>query len=150
MNHAHRLSAVFWPRPSGLVALNRFASRIRTKELNAICGVVNPDDADAWHRRDTNTKMNQQNKIYVGNLSFNTSDDTLSQLFSDFGAVNSATVCTDRETGRSRGFGFVEMSTPEGMNSAIESLNGQMVEGRNLTVNIAKPREDSRGGRGRR
>ena len=90
-----------------------------------------------------------ENKLYVGNLSFNTTDDALAQLFSDHGTVTSASVVTDRETGRSRGFGFVEMTTDAEAQNAIKALNGTMVEGRNLTVNLAKPRED-RGGRGGR
>ena len=90
-----------------------------------------------------------ENKLYVGNLSFNTTDDALAQLFADHGTVTSASVVTDRETGRSRGFGFVEMTTDQEAQNAIKALNGTMVEGRSLTVNLAKPRED-RGGRGGR
>ena len=88
-----------------------------------------------------------ENKLYVGNLSFNTTDDQLGQLFAPFGTVGSASVVTDRETGRSRGFGFVEMSTDAAAKAAISGLDGQMVEGRALTVNIAKPRVGG-GGRG--
>ncbi|MBI1945142.1 MAG: RNA-binding protein [Deltaproteobacteria bacterium] len=88
-----------------------------------------------------------ENKLYVGNLSFNTTDDQLVQLFTEHGTVTSASIVTDRETGRSRGFGFVEMSSDAAAKAAISALDGQMVEGRNLTVNLAKPRED-RGGRG--
>ena len=90
-----------------------------------------------------------ENKLYVGNLSFNTTDDQLSQLFAQYGAVGSASVVTDRETGRSRRFGFVEMGSDAAAKAAISGLDGQMLEGRNLTVNIAKPRE-SGGGRGGR
>jgi len=82
-----------------------------------------------------------ENKLYVGNLSFQTTDDQLTQIFSEFGQVARASVVTDRETGRSRGFAFVEMATAEEANAAMEALNGQMVEGRTLTVNIARPRE---------
>jgi cold-inducible RNA-binding protein len=90
-----------------------------------------------------------ENKLYVGNLSFQTTDDQLAHLFAEFGTVGSASVVTDRETGRSRGFGFVEMANSEQANAAMNALNGQMVEGRNLTVNIARPRESSgRGGGG--
>ncbi|MCC7074670.1 MAG: RNA-binding protein [Deltaproteobacteria bacterium] len=88
-----------------------------------------------------------ENKLYVGNLSFNTTDDALAQMFAPFGAVGSASVVTDRETGRSRGFGFVEMGTDAAAQAAISGLDGQMVEGRTITVNIAKPREGG-GGRG--
>ncbi|HEX7997567.1 MAG TPA: RNA-binding protein [Pyrinomonadaceae bacterium] len=86
-------------------------------------------------------------KLYVGNLSFNTSSDDLQELFAQAGTVESSAVVEDRETGRSRGFGFVEMSTPEEGQAAIEKFNGMEVGGRSLTVNEAKPRED-RGGRG--
>jgi RNA recognition motif-containing protein len=89
-----------------------------------------------------------ENKLYVGNLSFQTTDEQLSQLFAEFGPVGRASVVTDRETGRSRGFGFVEMGSDEAARAAISALDGQMVEGRNLTVNIAKPREGGGGGGG--
>src|SRR6476619_6428018 len=86
-------------------------------------------------------------KLYVGNLSFQTSSDDLQQLFSQAGSVESATVVEDRDTGRSRGFGFVEMASKEEGEKAIEQFNGTEFNGRNLTVNEARPRED-RGGRG--
>ena len=86
-------------------------------------------------------------KLYVGNLSFQTSSDDLNQLFAQAGTVESASVVEDRETGRSRGFGFVEMSSKEEATKAIEQFNGKEVNGRNLNVNEAKPRED-RGNRG--
>lgn len=78
--------------------------------------------------------------IYVGNLSFNTSSDELEKLFAEYGEVADAQVITDRETGRSRGFGFVEMGSTEAAESAISSLNGTDVDGRQLKVNVAKPR----------
>src|SRR3982751_2387864 len=86
-------------------------------------------------------------KLYVGNLSFQTSGEDLQQLFSQAGTVESASVVEDRETGRSRGFGFVEMSTSEEGQAAIQQFDGKEVNGRNLKVNEARPRED-RGGRG--
>ena len=86
-------------------------------------------------------------KLYVGNLSFQTSSDDLQQLFSQAGTVESASVVEDRDTGRSRGFGFVEMASKEDGEKAIEQFNGTDLAGRNLTVNEARPRED-RGGRG--
>jgi len=86
-------------------------------------------------------------KLYVGNLSFQTSSEDLQQLFSQAGTVESATVVEDRDTGRSRGFGFVEMASKEEGEKAIEQFNGTDLGGRNLTVNEARPRED-RGGRG--
>ena len=89
-------------------------------------------------------------KIYVGNLPYSASDADLQQNFSAFGDVVSATVMTDRDTGRSKGFGFVEMSSPAQAQAAIEGLNGQSVSGRALVVNLARPRDDSgpRGGGG--
>src|SRR5918999_2695270 len=87
-------------------------------------------------------------KLYVGNLSFQTSSEDLRDLFSQAGTVESASVVEDRDTGRSRGFGFVEMSTKEEAQAAIAQFNGQEVNGRSLTVNEAKPREDRGGGRG--
>jgi RNA recognition motif-containing protein len=89
-------------------------------------------------------------KLYVGNLSFNTSTQDLEQMFGEFGTVQSANIIEDRETGRSRGFAFVEMSSKEEGQSAIEALNGKEIDGRNLTVNEAKPREDRGGGGGSR
>jgi cold-inducible RNA-binding protein len=86
-------------------------------------------------------------KLYVGNLSFQTSSEDLQQLFAQAGTVESATVVEDRDTGRSRGFGFVEMSSKEDGEKAIEQFNGTDLNGRNLTVNEARPRED-RGNRG--
>lgn len=88
-------------------------------------------------------------KLYVGNLSFSVDSAALERLFSEYGKVESASVVTDRESGRSRGFGFVEMSSNEEAEAAINALNGQEHSGRALTVNEAKPREDRpRGGGG--
>ncbi len=87
-------------------------------------------------------------KLYVGNLSFKTTGEHLEDLFSQVGQVESATVVTDRDTGRSRGFGFVEMASSEEGNAAIAKFNGAEVAGRNLTVNEARPREDRGGGGG--
>jgi cold-inducible RNA-binding protein len=88
-------------------------------------------------------------KIYVGNLSFDTTDDKLNQLFKAYGAVTSANVIMDRLTGRSRGFGFVEMENNAEADKAIAELNGKDVDGRALKVSEAQPREDKpRGGGG--
>lgn len=87
-------------------------------------------------------------KLYVGNLSFRTTSEELREAFSAAGTVESASVIEDRDTGRSRGFAFVEMATPEEAAAAIEQFNGKDFGGRNLTVNEAKPRTD-RGGGGR-
>lgn len=81
-------------------------------------------------------------KLYVGNLPYSTTGDDLRQLFAEFGEVESADVISDRETGRSKGFGFVELSTPEAAKAAIEAMNGKEQGGRNLVVNEARPRED--------
>ena len=89
-------------------------------------------------------------KLYVGNLSYGVDSSSLEQLFSQHGTVQSAEVLSDRETGRSRGFGFVEMSTDEEAQAAIAALGGEEVGGRTLTVNEAKPREDRGGGGGGR
>ncbi len=81
-------------------------------------------------------------KLYVGNLSFQTTSDDLKEHFGQAGTVESASVVEDRMTGRSRGFGFVEMATPEEAAAAIEQFNGKEFAGRNLTVNEARPRTD--------
>jgi cold-inducible RNA-binding protein len=89
-------------------------------------------------------------KIYVGNLSYNTTNEDLNETFSPFGEVVSAQVIMDRDTGRSRGFGFVEMADETNASDAISGLNGKDLGGRSLTVNEAKPREaqSNRGGGG--
>lgn len=80
-------------------------------------------------------------KLYIGGLSYNTTEETLKKLFSEAGEVESATVITDKMTGRSKGFGFVEMSTEEQAQAAIEMFNGKDLDGRNVTVNEARPQE---------
>jgi RNA recognition motif-containing protein len=87
-------------------------------------------------------------KLYVGNLSFQTSSEDLQELFAQAGSVESVSIIEDRETGRSRGFAFVEMSSNEEGSAAIQQFNGREVGGRALTVNEAKPREDRGGSRG--
>src|SRR6185436_510646 len=86
-------------------------------------------------------------KLYVGNLSFQTTENDLQTMFGEAGTVQSVSIIEDRETGRSRGFGFVEMTTAEEAQAAIASFDGKEIDGRNLKVNEAKPRED-RGGNG--
>ena len=88
------------------------------------------------------------NKLYVGNLSFNTTENDLNDAFAAFGTVTETNLMMDRETGRPRGFGFVTMSSSEEANKAIEALNGKEMDGRALTVNVAKPREERAGGGG--
>jgi len=89
------------------------------------------------------------NKLYVGGLPYSVTEDRLEELFSEHGTVESARVITDRMTGRSRGFGFVEMSSQEEAQQAIDKLNGTDLEGRSLAVNEAKPKEQRSGGGGR-
>ena len=91
-------------------------------------------------------------KLYVGNLSYNTSGSELEQLFASHGTVRSAEVIADRDTGRSKGFGFVQMGSDAEAQAAVAALDGQQQDGRALTVNVAKPREDRprRGGFGDR
>src|SRR5215211_4927288 len=87
-------------------------------------------------------------KLYVGNLAYGVTDEVLSQMFAAYGAVQSAQVIMDRDTGRSKGFGFVEMSNDQEAQAAIDALGGKEMEGRTLTVNEARPREEGGGGVG--
>ena len=87
-------------------------------------------------------------KLYVGNLSYETTNANLEELFSPFGSVRSAQVIEDRDTGRSKGFGFVEMSDDNAARAAIQALNDKEHDGRRLAVNEAKPREERSGGGG--
>jgi RNA recognition motif-containing protein len=88
-------------------------------------------------------------KLYVGNLAYSVTDGTLEQLFGQHGTVQSAQIIMDRDTGRSKGFGFVEMGSDQEAQAAIQALNGQEIEGRTLTVNEARPRTEGGGGGGR-
>jgi len=88
------------------------------------------------------------NKLYVGNLAYSVRDDSLQQAFAQFGTVTSAKVMMDRETGRSKGFGFVEMGSDAEAQAAVNGMNGQALEGRAIVVNEARPREDRPGGFG--
>src|SRR3954464_8191044 len=89
-------------------------------------------------------------KLYVGNLSYDTDSSALEQMFTAYGTVQSAQVIVDRDTGRSKGFGFVEMGSDQEAQAAIAALSGKQVDGRALTVNEAKPRESGGGGGGGR
>ena len=86
------------------------------------------------------------NKLYVGNLPFSATDDSLRELFKQAGTVDSATIITDRDTGRSKGFGFVEMSSDQEAADAITKFNGTDFEGRSITVNEARPKAPREGG----
>jgi len=88
------------------------------------------------------------NKLFVGNLSFNTTENDLNDAFAAFGSVTETNLLMDRMTNRPRGFGFVTMSSTEEAEKAIEGLNGKELDGRALTVNVAKPREERSGGGG--
>ncbi|MBB3196921.1 RNA recognition motif domain-containing protein [Roseateles terrae] len=88
------------------------------------------------------------NKLYVGNLAYSVRDETLQEAFSQFGSVTSAKVMMDRETGRSKGFGFVEMASDAEAQAAINGMNGQALDGRAVVVNVARPREERPGGFG--
>ena len=87
-------------------------------------------------------------KLYVGNLAYSVRDDDLQQKFGEFGGVQSAKVMMDRDSGRSKGFGFVEMSSPAEAEAAIRGMNGQSVDGRDMVVNVARPMEPRTGGGG--
>lgn len=87
-------------------------------------------------------------KLYVGNLAYSVRDDDLQQKFGEFGSVQSAKVMMDRDSGRSKGFGFVEMSSPAEAEAAIRGMNGQNVDGRDMVVNVARPMEPRTGGGG--
>lgn len=89
-------------------------------------------------------------EVYVGNISFNTQEERLREVFSEFGTIESVKIITDRDTGRSKGFGFVTMSSDEEAKAAIAALDGKEVDGRPLRVNEARRRENSGGGGGRR
>jgi RNA recognition motif-containing protein len=83
-----------------------------------------------------------KNKLYVGNLPFSVNEDSLKEMFSEAGTVTSATVIVDKDTNRSKGFGFIEMSTEEEASNAIDTLNGKDLDGRALNVSLAKPKVD--------
>ncbi|MEI6092186.1 MAG: RNA-binding protein [bacterium] len=91
-----------------------------------------------------------EKKLYVGNLPYSANDATLNELFSKYGEVVSAKVITDADSGRSKGFGFIEMSTTDAAQKAIEALDNKELDGRNIKVNEAKPKTDSRSGGGKR
>lgn len=98
--------------------------------------------SDAFLKFCVTDKTKIMNKLYVGNLPYNTSEDALQAHFEQAGSVTSVAIITDKFSGRSRGFGFVEMGSDDEAQKAIEMLDGQDFEGRNLKVNISKPREE--------
>lgn len=119
----------------------------RIKELTDIVRKYLPRSADsAKTSSSSSASSGSGKKMYVGNLSYDTGEAELQEMFEAYGTVQSAWVVTDRETGRSKGFGFVEMSTAAEMNSAIAALNGKRVGGRSLTVSEARPKTDKPAG----
>ena len=96
----------------------------------------------------SDSKTSHMSKLFVGNLSFNTTENDLQDAFAAFGTVTEANLMMDRTTNRPRGFGFVTMSSAEEAQKAIDGLNGKEMDGRALTVNIARPREERTGGGG--
>jgi cold-inducible RNA-binding protein len=96
------------------------------------------------------TRKHHMNKLFVGNLSFNTTENDLQDAFAPHGTVSEVNLMMDRATGRSRGFAFVTMATPEEAQKAIDAMNGKSIDGRALTVNVARPREERSGGGGSR
>jgi len=109
--------------------------------------VRNPIVGNSLEPESYRTSYNMSNnKLFVGNLSFNTTENDLQDTFAAFGTVTEANLMMDRVSGRPRGFGFITMSTPEEAQAAIAALNGKSIDGRELTVNIAKPREERSGG----
>jgi hypothetical protein len=125
-----------WLAASGLVS-----------RWTSLCSVRH---GDAWAACSNFWRSALGKKLYVGNLSYSISSSDLEKLFASFGSVESAQVIADRESGRSKGFGFVEMGSDEEAQAAIRGLNGQDNDGRPLTVNEARPREERSGGGGGR
>jgi cold-inducible RNA-binding protein len=119
---------------------------------------LKPDFREQFRETASDSKtvrLEMNTKLYVGNLSFDTTENDLQDLFAQHGPVSEVNLITDRMSGRSRGFGFVTMGTPEGAQAAIAALAGKEIQGRALTVNEARPREDhgpsgGGGGGGRR
>jgi uncharacterized membrane protein YgcG len=105
-------------------------------------------ESESWGRNYLYWRKTMGKKLYVGNMSYDVDNSTLEQMFGAFGTVTSAQVINDRMTGRSKGFGFVEMSSDEEASAAIAAMNGKDQGGRTLTVNEAKPREERSGGGG--
>ncbi|HEX3251392.1 MAG TPA: RNA-binding protein [Pyrinomonadaceae bacterium] len=134
------------------MAVSHFEAALeRASEPGPSSATVSPKPirfAASFHSQEGERFIFMSTKLYVGNLAFQTTSQELQQLFGQAGTVQSASVVEDRDTGRSRGFAFVEMSSEEEANSAISQFNGKEVGGRALKVNEAKPRENRGGGRG--
>src|ERR1041385_5343910 len=151
MRPAHKsISAGVWKSESWLVSHFEAALQ-RASEPGPSTATVSPKPirfAASFHSPKGERYISMSTKLYVGNLAFQTTSQELQQLFGQAGTVQSASVVEDRDTGRSRGFAFVEMSSEEEATSAINQFNGKDLGGRALKVNEAKPREN-RGGGGR-
>lgn len=124
------------PRLLALVRDGREPEAAETREENGLVLTQHPNEVIMAH------------KLFIGGLSFSTTDERLRELFATAGGVESAAVVTDRDTGRSRGFGFVEMTTAEDADAAAKKFNGQMVDGRTLKVEIANSAGSGGAGRG--
>src|SRR5678815_5343386 len=153
MRSAHKsISAGVWKFESRLVS-HFEAALLRASEPGPSTATVSPkppsDSQLLFHSQQGERYISMSTKLYVGNLAFQTTNQELEQLFGQAGTVHSASVVEDRDTGRSRGFAFVEMSSEEEATSAIAQFNGKEVGGRALKVNEAKPRENRGGGGGR-
>src|SRR5215218_9279398 len=152
MRPAHEtISAGVWKFESRLVSHFK-AALLRASEPGPSTATVSPKPirfAASFSFPKGERYISMSTKLYVGNLAFQTTSQELQQLFGQAGTVQSASVVEDRDTGRSRGFAFVEMSTEEEANTALAQFNGQEVGGRALKVNEAKPRENRGGGGGR-
>jgi RNA recognition motif-containing protein len=151
MRSAHKsISAGVWKFESRLVS--HFEAALQEHPnlvLRPLPFRRSPSDSQLlFHSQKGERYISMSTKLYVGNLAFQTTTQELQQLFGQAGTVQSASVVEDRDTGRSRGFAFVEMSSQEEATSAIEQFNGKDVGGRALKVNEAKPRENRGGGRG--
>lgn len=140
------------PRPFPFTELLYFPSRLNVRELR-LPGQPASSVLPKARIQTAHTEASPVKNIFVGNLDFNTSEEELRKLFEAYGAVERISILTDRETGRSRGFGFVEMANAEDGEKAIAALNGSQVGGRKINVNEARPkteRSGGGGGRGRR
>jgi cold-inducible RNA-binding protein len=151
MRSAHKsISAGVWKFESRLVS--HFEAALFKEHPNLVLRPLpfrrSPSDSQLLFNPQGERYISMSTKLHVGNLAFQTTSQELQQLFGQAGTVHSASVVEDRDTGRSRGFAFVEMSSEEEATSAIAQFNGKDVGGRALKVNEAKPRENRGGGRG--
>ena len=151
MRPAHKtISAGVWIVREQVVSHFEAALLLRASEPGPSLATVSPKPFRfaSFFSTPKGKGISMSTKLYVGNLSFQTTSQDLQELFGQAGTVQSANVIEDRDTGRSKGFAFIEMSTQEEANSAIEQFNGKEVGGRALKVNEAKPRENRSGGGG--